>query len=308
MAFATGSGVRVAAVAETVFGTTPATPSFQTLRTTNGGLRTQKSTGTSNERQPDRNVRDEFELGQDVTGSYDFELTYGSFDLMLAALMFSDWDDDVLINGITPKFLTIEETYELGATDVFRRFTGCMINTMSLSIGARAAVTGSFGIMGRAEAVAEAIIVGATYADASETPVSTASANVSALSIGTVTPAPVVRSLTLEISNNLRTRPAVGAKFSHEFGAGRFDVTGTMECYFENKALYQACLDHGLADLSLQVGNATGDKYQFDIDKLRLGDGNVTAGGNDDDIMASIPFRGLLGADGGTLKITREVA
>ncbi|WP_173087370.1 phage tail tube protein [Devosia sp. 1635] len=308
MAFASGSGVRVAAVAETAFGVAPATPSFQTLRTTSGGLRTTKSTGTSNERQSDRNVRDEFELGQDVTGSYDFEFTYGTFDQILAALMCSSWVGDVLKNGITPQSLTIEETYELGAADAFRRFSGCMINTMSLSIGARAAVTGSFGIMGRMEALAEAIVTGATYADPSETPVSTASANVAGLAIGSITPAPKVRSLTLDISNNLRTRPVVGSKFSEEFGLGRFDVSGTMECYFENKTLYQACLDHGLADLTLQVGNAGGDKYQFDIDKLRLGDGNVTAGGNDDDIMVSVPFRGLLGAEDCTLKITREVA
>jgi hypothetical protein len=306
--FASGSGVRVAAIAETAFGTTPATPAFETLRTTNGGLRTQKATGTSNERQADRNVRDEFELGQDVNGSYDFELTYGTFDTILAALMCGAWTADVLKNGITPTSLTIEETYELGATDTFRRFTGCMINTMSLSIGARAAVTGSFGIMGRMEALAEAIVAGATYADPSETPVSTASANIADLAIGSIVPAPIVRSLSLEISNNLRTRPAVGTKFSAEFGMGRFDVSGTMECYFQNKVLYQACLDHGLADLTFKVGNATGEKYQFDIDKLRLGDGNVTAGGNDDDIMVSIPFRGLLGADDCTLMITRAVA
>jgi hypothetical protein len=308
MAFASGSGVRVAAIAETAFGTTPATPAFQTLRTTSGGLRTQKSTGTSNERQADRNVRDEFELGQDVNGSYDFELTYGTFDTVLEALMFSSWSSDVLKNGITPKSLTIEETYELGATDTFRRFTGCMVNTMSLSIGARAAVTGSFGIMGKQEALATAIITGATYADPSETPVATASANVASLAIGSINPAPIVRSLSLEISNNLRTRPAVGSKFSAEFGAGRFDVTGTMEAYFQSNALYQEVLNHGLADLSFVVGNATAEKYQFDIDKLRLGDGNVTAGGNDDDIMVSIPFRGLLAADDCTLKITRAVA
>lgn len=308
MAFASGSGVRVAVIAESAFGTTPATPAFQTLRTTNGGLRTQKSTGTSNERQADRNVRDEFELGQDVNGSYDFELTYGTFDTVLEAAMFGAWSSDVLKNGITPKFLTFEETYELGATDSFRRFTGCMINTMSLAIGSRAAVTGSFSVMGKQEALATAIISGATYADPSETPVSTASANVASLTVGSISPAPVVRSLQLQISNNLRTRPAVGTKYSAEFGAGRFDVTGTLECYFQSNALYTEVLAHALADLSFVVGNATGDKYQFDIDKLRLGDGNVTAGGNDDDIMVSIPFRGLLGADDCTLKITREVA
>jgi hypothetical protein len=308
MAFASGSGVRVAAIAEATFGTTPTTPAFETLRTTNGGLRTNKSTGTSNERQADRNVRDEFELGQDVTGSYDFELTYGTFDTILEALLFSSWSTDVLVNGITPKSLTIEETYELGATDTFRRFTGCMVNTMSLSIGSRAAVTGSFSVMGKQETLATAIVSGATYADPSETPVSTASANVATLVVGDLNPQPVVRNVQLQVSNNLRTRPAVGTKYSAEFGAGRFDVTGTLEAYFQSNALYAEVLAHGLADLSFVVGNATGDKYQFDIGKLRLGDGNVTAGGTDDDIMVSIPFRGLLNDDGNTLKITREVA
>jgi hypothetical protein len=250
MPFASGSGVRVAAIAESVFGTTPTTPAFQTLRTTSGGLRTQKSTGTSNERQADRNVRDEFELGQDVNGSYDFELTYGTFDTILEAALFGTWTDDVLVNGVTPKSLTIEETYELGATDSFRRFTGCMINTMSLAIGSRAAVTGSFSVMGKQETLATAIVTGATYADPSETPVSTASANVASLVVGDLSPQPVVRSLQLQISNNLRTRPAVGTKFSAEFGAGRFDVTGTIEAYFQSNALYAEVLAHGLADLS----------------------------------------------------------
>lgn len=308
MAFASGSGIRVAAIAESVFGTTPTTPAFQTLRTTNGGLRTNKSTGTSNERQADRNVRDEFELGQDVTGSYDFELTYGTFDTILEAALFGAWTDDVLINGITPKFLTFEETYELGATDSFRRFTGCMVNTLSLAIGARAAVTGSFSVMGKAEALATAIISGATYADPSVTPVSTASANVASLTVGSLSPQPVVRSIQLQISNNLRTRPSVGSKYSAEFGAGRFDVTGTLECYFQSNALYAEVLAHALADLSFTVGNATDEKYTFEIAKLRLGDGNVTAGGNDDDIMVSIPFRGLLNDDDCTLAITRAVA
>lgn len=307
MAFASGSGVRVAVVPEQSFGTIPSSPTFETIRTTNGGLRTNKSTGTSNERQSHRNVLDEYELGQDVSGSYDFELTYGTFDKILEGLMFNSWSENVLVNGITPKSFTFEETYELGATDTYRRFAGCMINTMSLNIGARAAITGSFGIMGKQETLGTTALGGATYPAATTTPVTTASANVASLIVGDFSPQPVVRSLTLEISNNLRTRPAVGTKYSAEFGAGRFDVTGTIEAYFENNALYQAILDHGLASLSFVVG--VDDTYTFDILNLRLGDGNVTAGGNDDDIMVSIPFRGLLNDDDDcTLSITREPA
>lgn len=309
MAFASGSGVRVAAVAETTFGTTPATPVFQTLRVTNGGLRTQKATGTSNERQPDRNVRDEFELGQDVVGSYDFELTYGSFDDFFAAVLCSDWDDDELKNGLVPKFFTFEETYELGATDTFRRFSGCRVNTLSLNIGARAAITGSMAVMGRQEAVSEAIVAGATYEAPLTTPVATASANVASLLVSGVVTPPKVRSLTMEVTNGVRVRPVVGSKFSEEFGEGRFGLTGTLEVYFESKAIYERVLSHGNGSISFVVGNAANEKYRITIPNIKFGDGNITAGGNDDDVMASIPYRGLLDAtEGCTLKIERAVA
>lgn len=309
MTFASGSGVRVAAVAETLFGTTPATPAFKTLRVTNGGLRTQKATGTSNERQPDRNVRDEFELGQDVVGSYEFELTYGSFDDLLAAALCSDWDEDVLKNGLLAKFFTFEETYELGATDTFRRFDGCRVNTLSLSMGARAAITGSMAIMGRRETLSEAVVVGATYADPATTPVSTASANVAALTVSGVVPSPKVRSLSLELNNGVRVRPVMGDKYSEEFGEGRFNLTGTIEAYFQNKALYERVLAHGNGSIAFVVGNEANEKYRITVPNIKFGDGNITAGGNDDDVMASIPFRGLLDpVEGCTLKIERAIA
>jgi len=44
MAIANGSGSRIAFVAETAYGTTPATPVFKVLRVTGGGMRTDKTT------------------------------------------------------------------------------------------------------------------------------------------------------------------------------------------------------------------------------------------------------------------------
>src|SRR4051812_2112240 len=99
MAIASGSARRIAFIKETTFGTTPATPVFQVFRATGGGPRTNKSTDTSKEIQADRNVRDEFLLGVDVAGAYDFELTYGTLDPLLEGLLFSVWDDDVILNG-----------------------------------------------------------------------------------------------------------------------------------------------------------------------------------------------------------------
>ena len=57
------------------------------------------------------------------------------------------------------------------------------------------------------------------------------------------------------------------------------------------------------------MGNAANSKYRLTLPKIIFGDGNVTAGGNDDDIMVSLPFRGVYDTtEACTLKIERAVA
>ena len=116
MGIAPGSQTRVAFVPETAWGTTPATPSFKTIRRTGGNLRTTKPTQTTNEVRSDRNVSDLMQLGQDVTGSYDFEMTYGgAFDDLLAAVMYGAWSNNVLKNGSEVQSLSVEETIGTGS-------------------------------------------------------------------------------------------------------------------------------------------------------------------------------------------------
>lgn len=304
MPFASGSGTRIAFVPEATFGTTPAMPVFQIARFTGAGFRTNKTTGTSDEIRADRNVPDEFLLGKDAAGDYDFELSYGTFDGLLEGLMFSTWSADVLKNGIAPKYFTFEETLELGATDSFSRFTGCMVNTMRLEIAARQAVTGSFGILGKRETLATAIVAGATYTAATNTPVLTASAHVSTLTVAGSSYS--VRRVSLEVNNNLRTRPVVGDEYSVEFGHGRFDVSGTIEVYFESNALYQSVLDHGGGSIVVEIGAATGEKYMIRVPNAKFGNGERSARRNDSDVMLNIPFRGLYHTGNAcTMDITR---
>lgn len=158
MPIGSGSDVRVAFIAESTYGTTPATPTFQIMRATSGGLSTSKVTVKSEEIRQDQNVIDLIQTGQDVAGSYPIELSYGSFDTLIEAVLGGTWTTNVLRNGVNVRSFTFEEMIELGTTDTFRRFTGCMVNSMSLAFSAREKVTGSFGIMGRQEALATAII------------------------------------------------------------------------------------------------------------------------------------------------------
>lgn len=317
MAFASSAGARIAYIAEATFGTTPATPAFQILRVTGGGLRTNKQTAKSDELQADRNVREEVQLGQGVSGAYPFELSYGTLDDLLAGALFGTWEQgtggvgttDQLTNGATRRFFTFEETLELGATDSFRRFTGCMVNQLSLSIESRAKITGQIDLMGQKETLATAILSGATYTSANTNEIWSGAGSVGALSVAGVSPAPVVRRMSLQVNNNLRERPLLSSLYSDEFGEGHCDVTGSIEAYFASNALYQEVLDHGGGAVAVTLGQVTGEKYTIDLPNALFLDGAVQIGGQNDDVMVSIPIRAAYDATlDGSIKITRAVA
>lgn len=308
MTIASTSRSRVAYIPEVTWGVTPATPAFQEMRRTSGNLATKKGTVTSDEIRLDRNIRDEYMVSQDVTGSYDLELSYGSYDDLLAAAMFGDWSSNVLWNGSTEKSFTFEETVDLGGGNyAYSRYLGCEVSTLALTFNSRAAVKGSFSIMGKQETTDSAIIAGATYTAPNTNKIETA-VSVASLAIAGMTPVPKIKALSLNINNGLRIRDRIGSLYSEQFGMGQADITGSFDAYFESNALYDQVLAHGGGALSLTVGAVTAKKYTFDIPNAIFTDGSKKLGGKNDDVMVTIPFRAVYDGSNGSMKITRAVA
>jgi hypothetical protein len=308
--FANGIDRRVACVPEAAFGDTPATPAFKVLRVSpGGGLQTEKLTAVAEEEQPDRNVREEVELGQDVAGQYGFELTYGSWDDVFAAGMFADWVGNVLKNGRAEKCLTFEETLTVGEAEHYSRFPGGQVASWGLNVVARKPVAGTVSIMAEREILDAAPIAGATYAAPNTKPISTASANVSNLVLGGGLPTPKIRSVSFTVQNNLRTREVVGSKYSDEFGYGAADITGTIEAYFDGNAFYQKALDHATGTLGFKIGNAANEKYQFDFLNIQTGNAKRAPGAKGSDVMVRLPWRAKFDPGTGcSMRITRAVA
>ena len=311
MAFADGSGTRIAYIAETAFGTTPATPVFNVLRATQSTLRPNKNTVQSEEIRADRNVADLLMTGVGISGELAGELSYGSWDDLFAAALCSDWATNVLKNGVLNKYLMVEETYELGATDSFSRFTGCMIDRLQLAVVARQIVTLRASILGRANALDTAIITGATYTAANSNAVQAAPSGVAALSFsdsgGAISAK--VRSVNLEVRNNLRERPVLDSLYSEEMGKGRCEITGTLEAYFGSNDLMEAVLAHDTGSLSITLGTVTAEKYTLLLPKIRFGEGAVGQRDNNSDVMQTIPFQAIYDtAEACSIKLTRAVA
>ncbi len=79
------------AILESVYGTTPATPAFDTVRHTGVTLGLSKTTIVSAELRADRQIADYRHGTRQIGGDISTELSYGSFDTLLEATLLGTW-------------------------------------------------------------------------------------------------------------------------------------------------------------------------------------------------------------------------
>jgi len=314
MAFADGSGTRLAHITEVTEGTTPSTPAFNELRFTGETLVGEKQTVVSEEIRPDGNVADVTKVGFQAAGGISFEMSYSTFDDLLESVLTGTWATDTLVNARDRKSFTLEKTFETGGTDVFRRYLGCIIGSLSLDITAKQIIKGQMSVLGRSYDAANAIIAGATYVPANTLSVMNAAADFASLDIGGTSPEITIKRLQLDITNNLRAQDKVGTDALAGIGLGQVVVTGVIDAYVEDIQILDLIDDHTASSLIFTIGSVTNEKYTFDIPKLYLIAGDALTPGNNQDVMISMNFQGVysnLGPsplDDHTIDITRNVA
>lgn len=298
---------RVAFIAETTEGTTPTLPTFQILRQTGGGLGTRKQAEPSGEIQPDRNVRDVFQLSQYVEGSYDFEFSHATLDPFIEAALGGSWTSNVVSVGTTERFFTFEELDVAGAANLFARFTGARVNTFELNIRAEQRVTGSVGLLARQEALASAILSGATYTAANTEVVESGASLVLAQFLG-MSPLPEVRGIRLSVNNGLQRNMKLGSLVATTPTVDQAVITGEIECYFDDNAQYNLALNHSAGQIQFTLGGTANKKYTFNMPAARILSPTRTRGGNGQAVMCTLPFQATGNAASASLSVTRVVA
>ena len=102
MSFATSNRTGLHYVAESVIGTTPATPALVELRYTGEGINFSVDTVVSDEIRSDRQITDLVPVSQTSSGNVDFELSFSEFDQFLEGALFSDFSSaQVLLDAAT---------------------------------------------------------------------------------------------------------------------------------------------------------------------------------------------------------------
>jgi len=294
-------------------GTTPSTPAFKVLRDSSVSGSPQRGAQRSPERRADRMAANM------VSGLASFPKTINmpwvrdaGTDVLLESVLCGSWSTDVLKNASTKMPFTLEEKYEGGATDPYRRLTGCLCDSLRASIplaGGGQPGTMSFGIKALAEATATSAIASSTYSAASpgEDPVSSIDIAVGDL-FGITTPK--VMSFDITISNAMREQYAFGSASPFGLGLGAFDVQGSVQIYFTLLAEYSTFVTRqsGLT-LDLTIGSVTNQKDQIVLNQVDVWNPDITDPGASGDHMVTLNFLGRYkAADSAAIIWTREVA
>lgn len=305
MAQAQGSRHSVAFIAESTFGTTPATPEFTDLPNTGCTLRTVKDNFMSETIRNDRQIVDHRHGLKRIEGDLNFEAAYGNFDEWLEAALFGTWSTDVLKAGTTAKSFTVERAFN--DVSEFHLFTGVMVNSLSLDIEPNAMVTGTMGLIGQDMTVASSTAdnAGGITAAAANDPFDgfTGSIQEGGGSVDNVT------SFSLSLENNLAPAFVVGSDTTPQVLAGRSVLTGSLTSFFESETLLNKFLNETESSLQVVLTDPDGNSWTIDVPRIKYTGADVDVTNADEGVLAVMPWQALRDSSEETnLKITRAAA
>jgi len=302
MAFAQGSRSSLAYIAETAFGTTPASPTFAYLPFNTHSIDLSKDRVEGNEIQSDRMTRVDRHGNKQAGGSVEVDLRKADFDEFIESAFFSSFSTDVVKIGTTPKYFTIEDAAE--DISQFRKFTGMAVSGMSVSIAPNQMVSTTFDMVGKdmTQAATTASTGGTPTAASSNQPFDSYSGTISdggsAVSI--------VTSIDFSIQNSLAPTFVVGSDAAQSLEYGRAVVEGTMTVYYEDATLINKFLNETESTIEVSVDDPTAaNSYTFLFPRVKYNGASVPVQ-NPQSRLITMPFVGLYDATEGTnIKLTR---
>jgi hypothetical protein len=192
-----------------------------------------------------------------------------------------------ITDGDTCRAFTIEREYQ-DLTNVFELFNGMVPGGFGLTIPTEGIVTGSFSFTGsKAVNPSPTATAGDGSPNASEaTDVMNSIDNI--LSFTENNADFDIVSFGLTGNNNLRGRRQVGNVGVVSVGAGRFEMSGTLQAYFANSTFFDKYLGFTETKWLFAAQDNAGNVYIFDIPAIKLTSGQRVAGGINTDIIADM--------------------
>ena len=303
MAFAQGSRTQLAYVVESTYGTTPGTPAMVSLPFNTHSVDLSKTRVQSAEITPDRMPRIDRHGQRTVSGDIAVEMRPADYDFLLEGALFGAFSTNVLNTGTTVKSFTLED----GALDItqYRAFTGCMVNTMQMSIAPNQMTTATFGIMGKNMTQSTSPLDASLTAASGNEPFDSFSGTIeeggSAIAY--------VNSIDFTLNNNHNPTFALGAVATPQMEFGMSSLEGTMTVFYQDAALITKFLNETESSLQIVLDDRVGGlNYTLLMPRIKINGAAVPVGSPTSRLM-TVPFVALRDSSTGTqLRITRTTS
>lgn len=198
-----------------------------------------------------------------------------------------------IVNGTTQTSFSLEKKFG-DLSNAFSGFVGSVIGGANLTIPSSDFLNGSFDFLAKNESDEDSTIGNGSYTAATTTKAMTAVENVDALIEGR----PEVNSsnasdfteVGVNFNNNLRERTNIGTLGAASIGAGRFEVSGTAQKYFDDSGDYAKFLNFTESAYAFLVSDAAGNAYILEFPALHYTSGQRVAGQANDDVLADFEW------------------
>ena len=303
---------KLAFVAETAWGTTPASAGKE-VRYTSIDSKQEKQTIESGELTTSREVADIIQTARSGGLDVGFELSYDSLDPFLEGLLGSAWQvgvpaagSDTLRVGAARKSFTVERQF----TDLtpspgrFMSYKGAIVQKIDLNVAVGQIITGSMSFMSKSPVSAGASAFTGANVAASNNVVMDPISSIQLLQEGGANVAGPTE-VSMSLNSGIVSFEQLASVDPADLQAGQFTASGKLAAYFADAVYLDKFLSHATTSLKVTLGGTANKKYEFTFPKIKLTSfGNPNQGPNNK-IIQTFEWKAFRDATDTTLKIVR---
>lgn len=235
---------------------------------------------------------------RELAFSLEAVLSHEDQDPLIASGMWSDWsetdEDGERVIGIGTPAALKSFTFEADQTDIDtqRRFTGCTVNSFTVTSPLDGNTTISYEMIGREEEK-----VGTPLGDQTPYPNTQSYTHIDGdISLGDLTDECIVQSFDLTVTNNAGADFCWGQRGAHSVTEANVEVTGNLTLFYVDSTVNDMYLDDEEMSLNVILRNEEGHELEFDMPRIiATGADNPFATGQR---VVTLPFRSLAAKDG----------
>lgn len=296
----------LAYVAESAWGTTPATPTGRIVRMTGVTPTQDKGTVKSQELSASREDADIIQVSAKGGLTVPFEMSYDpQFEDWIEALLGGTYATNVAKVGTTRRSFTFQR--KLTDSGLYQLFTGQVPSKISIGTSVGNIISGSAEFVGKFPTMETAdVFTNATpYTAAGTNPVMDPIASVQLLQEGGSGAIAGATEFSLELMNGIISLDQLASLDPLDIIAGGFSAQGSFSCYLADSTYWDKFAAHTTTSLVMTIGGSAAKKYSFSFAKVKLSKVDLPNSGKNNAMIQKYTWEAFKDATDTTTKFTR---